>query len=505
MATIASPSVLFPAVQSTVNGANRGDTVTVPSGSANWGTNTLTLSRGISLMGAGRDSTFITGTGTMIAINPDSTAIANEETIRVERFTFDGSDTAPNPVTSQGAGSNATKAFKNLAFGNNRIRNTGTVTSGSGAIRINGQVRGAIFNNIFDRCNVIVKALGNNDSTSGNPHGSAEWENPAFGASIAFGTADNLYFENNTIQWSSGGSWQDPGWIESGQGGRIAVRYNTWSGANANVSELWDIHGFQNWPSNGQTGTMVAEYYGNTAIGCPSFRIASHRGSRGLFFNNILTGTSVNTLHASQYGTTDTGGSGCTAQIPGSAGVYIPEINGTYVFNNQVGSNIVSMTLNGALPQHCGITENVNWWNYNPSFGNGSNGIGAGSATPITTGNPNGAGYWKCSTSTPTATPGIVQTGHLYKRMGGVWVDFYTPFTYPHPLAGGVLPSYPSVSITSPLDGSVYQSGTSVNISVDASDQQTTPQSVTQVDFYVDGVLSGTDNNSPYSRSVTLT
>ncbi len=45
---------------------------------------------------------------------------------------------------------------------------------------------------------------------------------------------------------------------------RIVMRYNTFNFANATCAEYWDIHGFQNWPGNGQTGTMVVEYYGNT-------------------------------------------------------------------------------------------------------------------------------------------------------------------------------------------------------------------------------------------------
>ena len=36
----------------------------------------------------------LTGSGVLISIVPDGTAIANEETIRVEGFTFDGNNAA---------------------------------------------------------------------------------------------------------------------------------------------------------------------------------------------------------------------------------------------------------------------------------------------------------------------------------------------------------------------------------------------------------------------------
>src|SRR5439155_12573373 len=101
---------------------------------------------------------------------------------------------ALNLITVTGAGPTAAKAFKHLAIGNNRLRNGSTTTSGNGAIIISGQVRGVIYNNIFDRVNVVAKVLGN-DSL-------AEWGNQA-AYPQSFGTSDNLYFEDNTIQFSS--------------------------------------------------------------------------------------------------------------------------------------------------------------------------------------------------------------------------------------------------------------------------------------------------------------
>jgi sulfur relay (sulfurtransferase) complex TusBCD TusD component (DsrE family) len=57
----------------------------------------------------------------------------------------------------------------------------------------------------------------------------------------------------------------------------------------------------------------------------------------------------------------------------------------------------------------------------------------------------------------------------------------------------------PTVSITSPTNGSIFVSSSPIAINADASDDG----SVTQVDFYRDGVLIGTDTSAPYSASYT--
>jgi hypothetical protein len=417
-------------VQAKINLAARGDTVLVPSGAFAWA-NTLSLTKGVNLAGAGRDNTFITSSSAQILmqIAPDSTAIANEEIIRVTGFTLDGNNTALVLVKVFGAGSSSVKPFKNLAFGDCRFRNTSNVTSSNGVFFTQGQIRGVIFGNIFDRCNVILKIMGNDDTT--------EWSNGHFPQS--YGTSDNLYFENNTIQYSTTYSGGDPGWIESGQGGRLVVRYNTFDFTHATCSEYWDIHGFQNFPGNGQTGTMVVEYYGNTLTNTGGYRWINHRGGWGLFYNNVMTGANSGSINASEYGEGDLGGSGCTIDVPGALGNYICEINNTYVFNNTLNGTVKNM-IPGSV-YGCGIAENANYYNYNASF-DGTVGIGRGATAP-TMSATDGVAYWVNATATPSVDPNVVQAGHLYKRVSGAWVDYYQPYTYPHPLVSGGGPEAP--------------------------------------------------------------
>src|ERR1700731_4595842 len=69
--TIAAKSVSFADVSSAVNLASNGDTVTVPAGTATW-TSTLTITKNISLIGAGIGQTIITNN---VPFNPGATTV----------------------------------------------------------------------------------------------------------------------------------------------------------------------------------------------------------------------------------------------------------------------------------------------------------------------------------------------------------------------------------------------------------------------------------------------
>jgi hypothetical protein len=398
-------------VVTAIAAASRGDTVSVPAGSSTW-SSAVSITKGLRLVGAGAGMTNITGgSTTMVDIAPDATALANEETIEVNGFRFDGNAACPYMIEAHGAGASASKAFKNLIIRNCLFRNGITSLSSTGVIRIDGQVRGVISGNEFDRCNLILKNIGNDSVT--------EWQNSAF-YPFAFGTIDNLFFEGNTIHFTSSYTGSDPGWMESGQGQRLVCRYNSWDFTNADSTEVWDIHGAQNWPG-GQTGTMISEYYGNTLSGGDGYRWINHRGGWALFFNNIMTTTGSMWIEMHQY-------EGSVAET----GAPSEQVDETYVWNNTKNGSSIGMTEDEDFIN--AIEENDDFFNFNASFTNGSSGIGRGTSAPTTTGNPDGSGYWVASTATPTVSPSVIQAGVLYKRVGGAWVSYYTPYTYPHPL-----------------------------------------------------------------------
>jgi hypothetical protein len=423
-ATINAASSSYADVNTAVNtDAARGDTVLVPAGTSAWGSE-LSITRGVRLRGNGIGSTIITRSGNLIAIAPDATGIANDEIIEVSGFTMDGNDSAGTLITVQGAGATGAKSWNSIIIATNKLQDTGTTTGEfASAIRTGGHLHGVIHSNTFDRCNVILVSLGSDDTD--------EWTNTAYNVQ-QYGTSNSLFFENNRIGWSTSGTWADPGWTETGHGAKLVLRYNDWNFDNVSSAELWDIHGWQNWngtPDSGQTGTFVSEYYGNTVTNFPisHYRWIDHRGGWGLFFNNVATGSDDNVIDI--YGVSSPGR--CMSDVSPTP-TYNGEITNSYFWNNSLNGTNVPANLNTAS---CGAAENVNWYNYNASF-TGATGIGRGTATPSST-CTTGVGYWKASTATPTTDPAVIQAGAFYKATAtDTWTAYYTPYTYPHPLAG---------------------------------------------------------------------
>jgi hypothetical protein len=448
--TVAATSCSEAAVSAAISSAGRNGTVTVPSGNCTWNT-TLTITYGITLQGAGVDSTVVTSSGgiALISAAPDSTAISNSENIKITGFTFNGAGSSQTLLSLQGAsGITGTKPYQYYIIGDNKFENNNPSSSTLVGACIqsdadgNGQLRGVIYHNTFDRCNILLRLFSNDDTR--------EWSNTAFNQ-LAYGNEDSVYFEDNTIMYSSSYSGDNPGWIEVGQGGRLVARYNTWNLTNATTpQEVWDVHGFQFWNgtlNSGETGTMITEYYGNTLTNMGTYRWINDRSSWGLFFDNIMTGSGSNDVNL--YGESP-GDASCPSQIYPVPTNYNPLVNNTYFFNNTLNGNGVNAVVypNGAPTSGCTVAENSNWWNYNVSCTASSCTAGVGEGTTPPTGTcTTGVGYWVASTPTPTASSSIIQQAAFYKCVAtNTWQKYYTPYTYPHPLRSGsqVSPGAPS-------------------------------------------------------------
>ena len=154
---------------------------------------------------------------------PDSTAIANEEPITITGFTFDGSNSLDIFLQISGAsGISGTKPYRYVMVGDNMFRN-GSNSSSNGAITAanannDGQIRGVIYHNTFDRINVMLRIFSDNDTR--------EWANTAFNQ-FSYGTEDNLYFEDNTISIRVPFPEEIQAGIESGQGGEGSLPAST--------------------------------------------------------------------------------------------------------------------------------------------------------------------------------------------------------------------------------------------------------------------------------------
>lgn len=460
-------------VAACLTGASRNDTINVLSGSATW-SSTLTVTRGVKLIGAGpanSSTTVITnGTGAsgiLINIQPDATAIANSETIRIENFTFDANGGIFYMIEVGGASYTDVKPYRNFLITGNLFRNSSC--NNDTMVITTAQARGVIWNNTFDRIQYPFRPFGGDDQRI--------WQNSAF-YPFSYGSSDNVYFESNTIHYTSSFSCNDAGWMESGQDGRWVVRFNTWNLTNVpNSTDFQDSHGAQNFypgsnsvTGNGQTSTMITEWYRNT-ITTPNsyFRWAMLRGSWQIFFDNNITSPGTPYIDVLQYAVPPDSTAGCynyIQNLDGSAWTG-PDmtINNTYVFNN-----LTNGVLTGARAHtgdvhnnNCGVVENgatspygtgvlYGFWNQTNSF-NGTVGVGRGvlASKPATC--TTGVGYWATDQGSWN-TGGSGGQGVFYKCTAtNTWTQYYTPYTYPNPLTAGSLPQAATPTF-SPVAGS---------------------------------------------------
>jgi hypothetical protein len=410
-------------VQSAVNNASRGNIVVVPAGNCTW-TSTLTITKGITLRGAGISQTKITGQIILVTIFPDNPALSNHETFKVEGFTFNGNNSTSAQMSWQGlitVSGGTTTDYINLIIISNKLQNT----FGTG-VYLGGTIYGVVASNQFDLIEMPIRSFGRDEQS---------WA--AFYSTLAYGGSDNIYFENNTIGFSSPYSGS-PGWLESGQGGRIVVRYNLWNDANTTGSEYWDIHGLQTPNSTGgncqQYSTMIAEYYGNLRVNTQSaYRAMYLRGGWLMQFNNVITGLGSPSHTFGEYSCDE-----CAA-----FGVYPQHISNTYFWNNLDDGTIKGLEKQFDACTTYTITENRDYFNYNSSCTSTSCPIGIGcGSTPPTGTCSTGTGYWVTSYSPCYSAPStmaemktITQAGRFYKCTApNTWTLYYQPYTYPHPL-----------------------------------------------------------------------
>ena len=416
-------------VAAAIAAADPYDTVMVPAGSATWGSRLL-ITKPLIIRGAGIGSTNITSgyvAPTDDANDPRSCLVYynpgvpdSNHLFRLAGFSFDCASGC-GVVYLKHSTSVGNEVARNVRIDHNEFNNILKAPLGFRPIYFYGHFAGVVDNNIGTNCNGLARGLGCNMDT---------WTNMTY----AYGTADQLYFEDNVMD---GPASYIVG--ATGAGARFCARYNTFTKTNTEFFSVFDTHGNQ---PGGYGATMGAVVYNNTFIlggAYTSGRLGDWRGGRVMSYNNNIV---------TPYGTSVGGGAfreeyndGYHSPYEASDGQPMHVSDGYFWSNTRNGSTLImpgiTSTVDYSDPAKAGYTPalaykgvvprwDVHGWKHVAAF-DGSTGMGVGlrSARPARedmSGAPVGVAWWATDES------------KLYRWNGTVWVQYYAPYTYPHPL-----------------------------------------------------------------------
>lgn len=289
-------------VQAAVNAVSAGDTVTIPVGSCTWDTK-LTVAQGIKLFGSGSSEagTVITST---VADHIVSYTAPGDTTFRLSniRFVLQAASTNMPEFNYDGTTTPTTIIMDNCYFDMKDATSVG---------EINGLFKGVVYSNTF----------------SGHPH----WDNYAhFSYSwnttqypYEHGTENVVYFEDN--YYTNTNRLISPAFNTTGQGGRVAYRYNTFDNYASNFAPLLDVHGNQ---TGGDFAPMGIEVYGNDIInaetGNPGGIALDLRGGSAKVFFNTFTGGTNPRIGIIREEFADSQAGDLTYDCPAAANTYYP-------------------------------------------------------------------------------------------------------------------------------------------------------------------------------------
>jgi hypothetical protein len=248
-ATITASSTDFADVQAAINTAVEGDTVIVPAGASSW-SNTLTITKGITLRGAGKSQTSLTGSGRILTIAP-----AMGKTCRVTGFHFDGMG----------------RQFWNGMIGISGMARLDhcSLSGAAGWTVLATDCFGVIDHCLFRSYNggVMVR----HDSWGGHQYGDGSWADAPF-----LGTTKALYVEDCDFL-----NHGQIGAIDAVGGAHYVFRYNKV------VGDILVCHGTD---STGRTrGTRAVEIYRNDMTGGPGYaEMFEMRSGTGVVFENTV-------------------------------------------------------------------------------------------------------------------------------------------------------------------------------------------------------------------------
>ena len=255
-ATINAASCSQSDVQSAINSASNGDTVTIPAGNCTW-TSGINTSKSISIKGSGSGSLTIALSGTGIYLF-DLTGCTNANKCAISGMTIDAANLSINSSSIISInGPNAEVAFRMTDI--KMINLCGGGGSGWRGMNIN-KVYGVIDSSSFTKSasrDCCLHALdANGPGFSGDM------------ASIPWGTDQAIFVENTTFDYCSGSDCD--GAYDMYRSGKIVVRHSDFKCVGAGG------HGFDS-----GSGALFMENYANKFVNTKSSGIFEALGSRG--------------------------------------------------------------------------------------------------------------------------------------------------------------------------------------------------------------------------------
>jgi hypothetical protein len=330
-ATITATSPSLTDVTSAVNQANNGDTVKIPAGAASW-PSTLTISKWLTLQGAGSNATVITFTYSNAGGSLDKGGIVMQGPGFNQIY----------DMQFKGVGGYTARPALVVWSGNMRVSRCAFVDCAS-VMRPAGPF-GVVDHNSVLNCRGAFSTFGWGD-------GQYNWDHYY---PISFSSTNYLFFEDNTIEADGNRLrtlYGDNSFVvsSSGQGSSYVSRYNTILGYNnAQLAPAWDWHGDSN---DGTRGNTSAQVYMNkitlrdtASIG---FLVAA-RGGQGLIYSNTITGGSVGPISVWEewpQGTT----------VEGK--LVHDYVTNQWQWANTVNGNAMTDTSCASSPQGCGMLD----------------------------------------------------------------------------------------------------------------------------------------------------
>lgn len=486
-----SPTASFADVQATITGAAAGSTVRIPDGAVDWGANTLTISKAITLKAINGPTGLYhkAATSWSVKITCGLALKITADNVTIDGLQFVGGSTTGAIISVSGK----SKTGVGTALYNLRLTRC-SIVNGKRAVNPTGLVEGVIDHNQFL----------NNDIAIG-PYGDdyASWSRP-----IVPGTRNSLFIEDNdfvvdltnTLGWGQYIMPTSPDqYVYLQQGARAVVRYNFvdwtpgWSSTTSWVGYGMDVHG--NMPGGSSDlgppdphdainpptdksiyASPIVEVYNNTLLIDHAGQFDDFRGGTILIHDNLYqykSGGQPAPFVLKEEEVWTTGGPfTSTGRRSLTRGGYPAneQIKNTFIWSNQVqkvGSTAVNVTTARATVPN------------EPDF------------------IQEGRDYWMAAPDSTNGNP------------AGVFAS-YAPFTYPHPL---ITEQDSSAPIITSANSTVFLSGNAGSFAITTfgnpnaaiTKSGTLPSGITFVDNgNGTALISGTATGASVS-SITLT